>query len=83
MPETLNLHLQYYALFREQACKSQETLDLPVTNALELYAYLQTHYGFSLDAKLVKVSINENFAPLEQILKNGDRVVFIPPVAGG
>lgn len=83
MSKTIPLHLQYFALFREQAGKSQESLDLPVTTAQELYAYLQAHYGFSLDAKLLKVSINENFAPLEQSLSPGDRVVFIPPVAGG
>ncbi len=83
MNEPIKLHLQYFALFREQAGKSQESLDLPVANAHDLYAYLQNHYGFSLDAKLLKVSINESFAPLDQILNNGDRVVFIPPVAGG
>jgi molybdopterin synthase sulfur carrier subunit len=32
---------------------------------------------------MLKVAVNEEFAAWDQPLAGGDRVVFIPPVAGG
>jgi len=32
---------------------------------------------------MLKVAVNEEFAAWDRELADGDRVVFIPPVAGG
>jgi len=32
---------------------------------------------------MLKVAVNEEFAAWDRPLADGDRVVFIPPVAGG
>lgn len=50
----------------------------------ELFAELQQrHVGLVFPAHLLRVSINERYADMNAPLANGDRIVFIPPVAGG
>ena len=82
MPE-LTIRVQYYALLREQAGRSDETLTTSARDARELYAELSQRYPFTLPADMLRVAINAEFGEWSQPLKAGDAVVFIPPVAGG
>jgi molybdopterin-guanine dinucleotide biosynthesis protein A len=77
------IRVQYYALLREQAGRSDETLTTGARDARELYAELRTRYPFTLPAEMLRVAINAEFGDWSQPLRAGDAVVFIPPVAGG
>ncbi len=77
------IKVQYYAIFREQAGKSEELLKTLSGTAEELYYELQNKYNFSLAIELVKVAINNEYAPLDQELKEKDEILFIAPLAGG
>lgn len=77
------LRIQYYALFREQAGRSEETLDTSAATPAELYDELRTRHPFSLARDQLKVAINTDFREWNAPLTHGDTVVFIPPVAGG
>jgi molybdopterin-guanine dinucleotide biosynthesis protein A len=77
------IRVQYYALLREQAGRSDETLTTRARTARELYAELAARYPFTLPAGMLRVAINAEFADWSQPLAPGDAVVFIPPVAGG
>lgn len=77
------LRVQYFALLREQAGCSHETLQTSARSPADLYAELQARHGFSLPAELLKVAVNDEFGDWSQPLLEGDSVVFIPPVAGG
>jgi len=77
------IHLQYYALLREQAGRSTETLQSHAATPAMLYAELQQRYPFTLAAAQLKVAVNGEFADWQRALADGDAVVFIPPVAGG
>ena len=81
MPQTI--HIQYFALLREQRGASAEQLSTSATTARELYSQLQTKHRFTLSPDLVRVSINNEFKDWNTALKSGDHIVFIPPVAGG
>jgi len=80
---SLSLHVQYFALFREQAGKREELLETVATTPALLYAELQQRYGFKLNLNQLKVAINNEFADWQTSLKSNDRIAFIPPVAGG
>lgn len=82
-PAFKTLRVQYYALFREQAGRSEETLDTSAATPGELYSELQARHPFSLAREQLKVAINADFREWDAPLTNGDTVVFIPPVAGG
>jgi molybdopterin-guanine dinucleotide biosynthesis protein A len=78
-----SLRVQYFALLREQAGRSEETLTTAARTPAELYGELQTRYGFTLPAEMLKVAVNAEFGDWNQPLQNHDSIVFIPPVAGG
>jgi molybdopterin-guanine dinucleotide biosynthesis protein A len=77
------ISVQYYALLREQAGRSDEIVTTGARDARELYAELRTRYPFTLPAEMLRVAINAEFGEWSQPLAAGDTVVFIPPVAGG
>jgi molybdopterin-guanine dinucleotide biosynthesis protein A len=77
------IRVQYYALLREQAGRSDETLSTRARTPRELYAELAARYPFTLPADMLRVAVNAEFGDWTQPLKAGDAVVFIPPVAGG
>ena len=80
---TRTLTIQYFAVLREQAGRSVESVDSPARTPRELYAELQARHGFTLPASMLRVAVNGDFGEWEQPLAAGDAVVFIPPVAGG
>jgi molybdopterin-guanine dinucleotide biosynthesis protein A len=79
----LKIRVQYYALLREQAGRSDETLMTGARTPHELYAELRTRYPFTLPAEMLRVAVNAEFADWSRRLESDDAVVFIPPVAGG
>lgn len=84
MPSALQIHVRFFAILREQAGVSTVTVETTAPDAATLYAELQQrHRGLDFPARLLKVSVNERYAELTTPLSTGDRVVFIPPVAGG
>lgn len=77
------IHLTYYALLREERGLDQETIETEEKTVQGLYRHLQKKYNFRLTTDSLKVSINDEFTSWSAGLTEGDRVVFIPPVAGG
>jgi molybdopterin-guanine dinucleotide biosynthesis protein A len=79
----MQLKIQYYALMREQAGRSEETLETSSATPADLYGELTARYGFTLAREQLKVAVNSEFSDWSRRLAAGDAVVFIPPVAGG
>ena len=79
----MQLRIHYYALMREQAGRSEETLETAASTPADLYGELLTRYGFTLTREQLKVAVNNEFSDWSRPLAGGDAVVFIPPVAGG
>lgn len=80
---THDIEIQYFALLREQAGRSSERVTTTAATPADLYAELRSAHGFSLPAAMLRVAVNDEFCEWSQRLHAGDRVVFIPPVAGG
>ena len=79
----MQVKIQYYALMREQAGRSEETLETSAATPADLYAELTERYGFTLSREQLKVAVNSEFSDWSRKLAVNDAVVFIPPVAGG
>ena len=77
------LQVQYFALLREQAGRSAETVTSSARDARELYEELRAARGLKLRPEQLRVAVNDEFADWTQPLAAGDTVVFLPPVAGG
>lgn len=79
----ITLHIQYFAILREQRGLTQETLVTSAATPTALYEELRARHGFTLPADRVRAAVNDDFVPAKHSLRDGDRLVFIPPVAGG
>jgi molybdopterin-guanine dinucleotide biosynthesis protein A len=77
------IKVQYYAILREQAGRSDESVVTGASTPRDLYNELKSRYPFSLVPEMLRVAVNAEFGEWEQRLVDGDSVVFIPPVAGG
>ena len=79
----MQLKIKYYALLREQAGRSEETLETAAKTPADLYEELVARYAFTISRAQLKVAVNSEFSDWTHDLRSGDAVVFIPPVAGG
>lgn len=79
----MRVKIAYFATLREQRGLSSEELTTDAVTPGGLYAELRSRHGFNLDARFVRAAVNDEFAAMESPLRDGDRVVFLPPVAGG
>jgi molybdopterin converting factor subunit 1 len=79
----LTLHVQYFAILREQRGLDCETLETAAATPAALYDELRARHGFTLPGDRIRAAVNDAFVAGTAPLRAGDRVVFIPPVAGG
>jgi molybdopterin synthase sulfur carrier subunit len=79
----MTLHVEYFAILREQRRAAEETIATAATSPRALYEELRARHGFSLPAERIRAAVNDEFVAADAPLRDGDRVVFIPPVAGG
>jgi molybdopterin converting factor subunit 1 len=77
------IHVQYFAILREQRGVAEEALTTSATTADEFYEELKARHSFTLQSSRLRVAINGEFVPWTTLLQDGATVVFIPPVAGG
>jgi molybdopterin-guanine dinucleotide biosynthesis protein A len=82
-PADKRIKVQYYAILREQAGRSDESVVTGAITPRDLYNELKSRYPFSLAPEMLRVAVNAEFGEWSQRLADGDSVVFIPPVAGG
>ncbi len=79
----ITISIQYFALLREQRGLTEERLATAAATPAALYEELRARHGFTLPGDRVRAAVNETFVAADAPLREGDRVVFIPPVAGG
>ena len=79
----MNIKVQYYALLREQAGRSEEAVSTSARTPRDLYEELRRRHPFTRAPDVLRVAVNAEFGEWSQPLAEGDAVVFIPPVAGG
>lgn len=79
----MTVHVEYFAILREQRGVPAETLSTTAATPDALYAELRARHRFTLPPERVRAAVNDEFVTATTPLREGDRVVFIPPVAGG
>ena len=77
------IHVQYFAILSEQRGLAQEKIATTAATPGALYEELRGRHQFTLPADRIRAAVNDAFVDADALLHEGDRVVFIPPVAGG
>ena len=75
--------IQYFAILREQRGLAEERVTTAAATPGALYEELRACYNFTLPGDRVRAAVNDEFVGADAPLRENDRVVFIPPVAGG
>ena len=75
--------VRYFAIFREHAGLSEETLELDVATAKDVFEQTRDRHGSSEPLGHCKVAINDAMADWDSDVCDGDTVLLFPPVAGG
>lgn len=75
--------VRYFALLREKAGAENEEVTGEFKNLSDLYQNLNLKYQFGLEASMIQVAVNDEFAQMSDEVIQGAKIVFIPPVAGG
>ncbi len=77
--------LLYFASFRERVGREGEERRIPDgTKLAELWETLGREVPyFAAFAAMPPAAVNREYAPPETVLREGDEVTFLPPVAGG
>ncbi len=79
----MHVLLRYVALLRDERGQAEESLETRAATPRALYHDLRARHGFSLPDTRLQVAVNDEFAAWDQPLRDGDQLVFLPPVAGG
>ncbi len=81
----MNVRLLYFAVLREITGKSEAEVSVREgTSAAEVWESLREKHAQLADyRKPPMIAVNETYAGPDTILRDGDELAFIPPVAGG
>lgn len=75
--------LRYFASLGDAAGRTEEVLESAATDPRALYAELAARHGFRFAPEKLRVAVNGAFADWHSVLRDGDEIVFLPPVSGG
>jgi sulfur-carrier protein len=81
----MKVRLLFFAVLRDIAGTDATELDLADgTTAAEVWQSLRSrHAELAHYTQPPMAAINEEYAPANAVLRDGDELAFIPPVAGG
>jgi len=81
----MKVRLLFFAVLRDIAGSDERELSLQEgTTAHEVWQSLRKSYAKLADyTQPPMIAINETYAAPEAVLRDGDELAFIPPVAGG
>lgn len=75
--------IHYLGLLADRRGLFSETITREPKTPAELYRELCDTYQLGLTMRDVRVAVNDEFAPWDRTLENGDRIAFLPPMSGG
>jgi len=77
------LAIRYFASLRDERGVSDETRETQARTPVQLYEEIAKEYHLTVAVSALRVAVNDEFSTMDAVLKDGDVVAFIPPVAGG
>jgi sulfur-carrier protein len=81
----MKIRVKFFAILRERAgCGAVEKELAEGSTVADLWRELRKDYA-KLDVPGIRMlyAVNQNYVGVDQMLKDQDEVVFIPPVSGG
>jgi len=77
------VRVRYFAAFREAVGTESETVETDARTAGELFGECARRHDALENYSASMVAINDEMAGWEAAIRDGDEILFFPPVAGG
>lgn len=78
----MNIEVNYFGLLTDETGCKQEQLQVPFSTIQELNEFIQSRYNRFKELSY-RIAVNSTFASEEEKYKDGDKISFLPPFAGG
>jgi molybdopterin synthase catalytic subunit len=81
----MKVQVLYFAVFRERLHRDEEQIDLPDGTTVDgaITSLGQRHPDIAKLRGRFRVAVNQDFVGDDHVLRDGDELALIPPVAGG
>ncbi len=80
----MKVRLLFFAVLRDVIGKRDELLELPEgTRAEDVWRRLRDEHRALAEYVQPMTAVNESYVDADEVLRDGDELAFIPPVAGG
>lgn len=80
----MKVRLLFFAVLRDIVGKSEADVEVPEgTRAEDVWQRLRADHGQLAAYVQPMTAVNESYVRPDALLRDGDEVAFIPPVAGG
>lgn len=77
------IQVRYYAMLREHAGCSGETIVTKAATARDLYDELKAKHAWPWEQTAFRVAINDDLREWSAAFESGDVISILPPVSGG
>jgi molybdopterin converting factor small subunit len=79
----VNIHIRYFAAFREAAGIDSESVVTEAISPADLFSECAVRHAELQNYSSSLVAINDEIVSWNSALSDNDQVLFFPPVAGG
>ena len=87
MGRTLKMTVSIEFLGMQRAIAKSDRIDMPITRrtrVIDALEHVRREYpGLHLDERTVLITVNQEMAALDTLLKANDTVLFLPSISGG
>ena len=82
---TIQVTLKLFSVYQDVYGQPEQMVECPIgTTVGTLYdRFIAQHPSLARWRSVTRFGVNLDFVPPETVLRDGDEVVFIPPVSGG
>jgi molybdopterin converting factor small subunit len=78
-----NVTVHFFAVFREATGVESLSLETGAETAMELFTEMTSRFSRLNHEAAALVAINDDMSRWDDVIAEGDKILFFPPVAGG
>ncbi len=81
----MKIFLKYFSIYRSRFHQDEAVKEYPAFSSVRevFFSHFEEKEEAEKCLRFTRFAVNCEYVPVESILKEGDELVFIPPVSGG